>query len=251
MAHNENSWCLIDWDDLENPANKTRGFLAGVPKESHRLVARNPACGLVCSCYCEHVASLSRSRRVFGSLRVVLCDTPGWETLPFRIRSTGFEAHSGGLAFNAGDRASRKRRKRRALPLQRPRNPLENFVTPVSFHASTTSRGGARLGARAKRWMPYWEATFDKQTFGISRSGAPASDTTLEAGSIPRPDAFKPPVARTDDGDHPPAAVRSLAQTPAVVPVDDPECPSPAKGASCSRDSNPRKTGRAGRVIPR
>lgn len=104
MAHNENGWCLTDWDELENPANKTRGFLAGVPKESHRLVARNPACGLVRSCYCEHVASLSRSRRVSGSRRVVLCDTPGWETLPLRIRSAGFEApHSGGPAFNAGD----------------------------------------------------------------------------------------------------------------------------------------------------
>ena len=62
---------------------------------------------------------------------------------------------------------------------------------------------------------------------------------------------FMLPDVRTDDGDRPPAAVRSLAQTLAVVLVDYPECPSPAKGEFCSRDSNPRKTGRAGRAIPR
>src|SRR5215471_1042746 len=54
---------------------------------------------------------------------------------------------------------------------------------------------------------------------------------------------FMLPDVRTDDGDDRPAAVRSLAITPAVAPVDCSECPSPAKRASCSRDSTPRKTG--------
>src|SRR5215469_1928380 len=98
--------------------------------------------------------------------------------------------------------------------------------------------------------MPYWEATFDKETFGFP-------DLVRSIGYYFRGridsslDAFTPPVARTDDGDRRPAAVRPLAQPQAAALVDDPECPSPAKGASCSGDSNPRRTGRAGRAIPR
>ena len=41
-----------------------------------------------------------------------------------------------------------------------------------SAPGTLSGRGGSRLGARAERSMPYGEATFDKETFGISRSGA-------------------------------------------------------------------------------
>ena len=137
--------------------------------------------------------------------------------------------------------ASRKPRKRPALPLQRPPEPSRELRNAGFFPCIVDTQRGSRL-ARAEKVDAVLGSNVRQGDFRHFPALCLASDTTSDAGSIPRPAALTPPVARIDDGDRRPAARRSLAPTQAVAPVDYPECPSPATGASCSHDSSPRRT---------
>jgi hypothetical protein len=107
VARTENTQCLKDWNELENLVDETQRFPLRLLEEPHRMDARMSPCGVVRPRYCEHVSSISWVRRVSGSRRVVLCDTPGWPALSLRIRVIGFEApDSDGPACDAGDASS-------------------------------------------------------------------------------------------------------------------------------------------------
>src|SRR5260370_37384220 len=77
------------------------------------------------------------------------------------------------------------------------------------------------------------------------RTGSPPAKEILRflcnrTRQLPARPAITLPDVRTDDEDRQLAAARPPAQGPAVAKTDSSACPSPATGASSSRDNTPQ-----------